>query len=101
MTKMAVCTLASHRRSRTKSRRTEVDCTRSRTFIMQLLALAAVDSGANIHDRSENIDRVAAAIERALFTVSSGALDPVRSFRDTDACRHQNLEATGLTGGRK
>ncbi len=39
---------------------------------MQLLALAAMDPGANIHDRSENIDRVAAAIERALFAVSSG-----------------------------
>jgi hypothetical protein len=72
MTKMAVCTLASHRRSRTKSRRTEAGCTRSRAFIMQLLALAAMDPGANIQDRSENIDRVAAAIERALFAVSSG-----------------------------
>jgi hypothetical protein len=69
---MAVWTLASHRRSRTKSRRTEVGCTRSRVFIMQLLALAAVDPGANVHDRPENIDRVAAAIERALSTVSSG-----------------------------
>jgi hypothetical protein len=39
---------------------------------MQLLAFAAMDSGANIHDRPENIDRVAAAIERAQCTVSSG-----------------------------
>jgi hypothetical protein len=69
---MAVCKLASHRRSRTESRRTEVVCMRSRASIMQLLALAAMDPGANIHDRPENIDRVGAAIERALSTVSSG-----------------------------